>query len=256
MRISCVLRIVDNPSDLPVEALPGSNIVFTERSGSMPHIELFRTLMDKFNLEGDALLSGIFKELLSDEDIVIPVIATWGIPDPYDAWCATFNNEKSFFFNLSRWDDADLKRAGLAVILHETTHVLVDKIHRNSPDRNRPLEVLDYIVFNEGIAHFIGFPGNRSKICELHRDKWRNAEKTLTAVRDKLSDPNVSQEEINRCLYEANTGSFWKKYGSIAGLCRVSWLYEKHGLEAIVECIRSGSIPEIPEVRLLNEEKL
>jgi len=59
--------------------------------------------------------------------------------------------------------------------------------------------------------------------------EWQQSERKLAIARETLSKRETSQEDNTACLREANTGKFWDKFGSIAGMCRASWIYETRG---------------------------
>ncbi|MBF0301045.1 MAG: hypothetical protein HQK51_20220, partial [Oligoflexia bacterium] len=124
MKIHCKLISVKNPYDLPEDALPTKKLQMINNDQEIKNLSLFENLIETFNENGDDLISEIFFQSLIKQDIHIQVIATHGIPEPFDAWSSVYYNNTAFFFNLDLWPENDLKRSGLAVIKHEATHVL------------------------------------------------------------------------------------------------------------------------------------
>ena len=70
------------------ESLPAEGLVLTTTRGQIPHLDLFRELIIDLNENGEALLDEIFVPLVGDRRIAVPIVATCGLPVPYDAWTA------------------------------------------------------------------------------------------------------------------------------------------------------------------------
>ena len=139
MRIVCRLIPVSNPSELPYSALPTHDLeISAYMPHDIPHLLFFQELLDDFNKNGDTLISELFDKELSGRYFEIVVIATHGIPDPYDAWCTEYLGMKSVFFNLSLWTKDDLKSDGLPVLKHEVAHVLLNEL-LPKPDTSNPI---------------------------------------------------------------------------------------------------------------------
>ncbi len=247
MNIQCRLIVIDNPAALPSDVLPSPDIKFGNCAGEIPNLDIFKALIDDFNKKGASLLTGIFSPFLRGRTLEIPVIATQGIREPYDAWCADHSGRRTVFFNLSLWTADDLKKSGLAVVIHEISHVLLAEAASKTPDTQNPLKILERLVFDEGIAHFIGFPGDREKLLTDYKGKWPRAEAGLKEAIAKLSDPQISTKEKEDILTAANTGSFWDKYASIAGLFRAANIYRTKGAPGLIECIKGGQLPDLDE---------
>lgn len=247
MNIQCRLIIIGNPADLPSDVLPSPDIKFGNCAGEIPNLDILKALIDGFNKNGDRLLDGIFSPFLRERALKIPVVVTRGICEPYDAWCTNYSGQRTVFFNLSLWTADDLKKSGLAVIIHEISHVLLAEAALKMPDTQNPLEILERLVFDEGIAHFIGFPGDREKLLTDYKEKWPRAEAGLKEAIAKLSNLQISKKEKEEILTCANTGSFWDKYASIAGLFRAANIYRTKGAPGLVDCIKGGQLPDLDE---------
>ncbi|MBF0301044.1 MAG: hypothetical protein HQK51_20215, partial [Oligoflexia bacterium] len=113
------------------------------------------------------------------------------------------------------------------------------------PDITNPIEVLKYLVINEGIAHFIGYTLDRTVMFTDHGDKWPTSEQNLKEVISKLSNPNIEMKEIEELLFKANTGKYWDKYASIAGMFRATKIYSQSGANGIINCIKNNELPYI-----------
>ena len=243
MRITCRVIEITDPTLLSKESLPNKNLELEAPRGGIPHSLLFTDLIDDFNHHGDPLIDTVFYPLLGDKRFDIAVVITHGIPEPYDAWSADYLGEKSFFFNLGLWSAEDLKHSGMAVIKHEIAHILLSEL-LHEPDRSKPIDIIDEIVIDEGLAHFIGYPGDRSTLVSEKGDKWKAAEERLKEAKVRLADRTTNEAEIEELLYQANTGRYWDKYASIAGMFRAASIYESRGAQGLIESIQAGALAE------------
>lgn len=244
MNIKCNLITVENPSTLDKESLPNTNLNIKPIIGKpIPNLNFFSNLISEFNKNGDCLINEIFYPLLNEKKFKIQVIATHGIEEPYDAWSTKYKGKVSFFFNLSLWPINDLKRAGMPVIKHEITHVLLSDLLKR-PDKKNSLETIEHILINEGIAHYIGYTRDRSRMLIDYADKWETAESKLSDALKKLSDKNLSDKEKEKLIYQSNTGSYWDKYAAIAGMFRAAKIHETQGAKGLIDCIRKGNLPQ------------
>ena len=241
MEIICIPTSIPDPVNIPEASLPVKRLELSSPSEEIPNYPLFCKLLNDFNTYGDDLISEVFDSLVDNRTYNIPVVTTQGVPDPYDAWTTDYKGETAFFFNLSLWDAESLLNAGLRVIKHEITHVLLaDLLHE--PDPSKPVAVLEHMVIDEGIAHFIGFPGNRDTLLSVHHDKLIIAEKELETAIKKLSNSNLSDQEKEQLLEKAVSGNYWEKYGAICGMFRTAKVYEAQGAEGLTSCIRQGKL--------------
>jgi len=232
-----------DPNKLPKDALPGKNLFFKDTKDQIENIDIFKSLIDKFNIEGDCVLNEIFTPLLSDKSIKVTVIVTQGIPEPYDAWSAVYKGEKSFFFNLSLWSKDDLNKSGLAVIKHEITHVLLHDLIKE-PDKSSHVDVLEYITIHEGLAHYIGFFEDRSRLLTDFFQYWEPSEKKYTESTKQLKLKTTPSKIVDKLIYESNTGSYWDKYAAISGMFRIATIHKQQGIKGIIECINNEKIPK------------
>ena len=141
------------------------------------------------------------------------------------------------------WTAKDLKTSGLTVIKHEISHVLLNKLLPEISVSN-PLKLLAHIVIDEGIAHFIGFPKDPKALFAKYADKWIAAEKNLEISQTKLLNRELPLAEKELIIKTADTGAYWNKYASIAGMFRAAKIFELSGAPALRKCIRAGVLPK------------
>ena len=94
----------------------------------------------------------------------------------------------------------------MGVIKHEVTHILLEPLLER-PEAEDYVGRLNWIVMNEGIAHFIGYPGDRREIHEKH------------------------------------AGPIWEKYGAMSGMLRAAAVYRQQGSRRLIHAIRAQSLP-------------
>jgi hypothetical protein len=97
------------------------------------------------------------------------------------------------------------------------------------------------IILDKGLAHFIGFPRDRSTLPNL-REKWESAEKTLAESLVKLDSDDISDNEKENIILKSNTGPFWNKYGAISGMFRIARIYSLQGSEGLTLIIENGQL--------------
>lgn len=207
----------------------------------LPKLEALKKVVSEFNNMGDALLTDVFSEFYKDQKFKFDIVATSGVPAPYDAWMVPVNGLPVIFFNLSEWTVDELHSSGLAVVIHEVTHALLHPLLKKHPIRNFLLD-LEKIVIDEGLAHFIGFPGNRDTLLEKWNEKWIAAEKQLEHAFIKLDSDQISLEEKEEIILNSNTGKFWEKYGSVSGMFRAAKIYSKKGSEGLIQAIKTNEL--------------
>lgn len=206
-------------------------------------LEALRNIITQFNTTGDTLLTEIFSTVHPSQSFEFEVVATAGIPAPYDAWTATHGEKPVMLFNLSEWTKEEISRYGLPILLHEVSHGLLAGPLKTHEELESYLEALEKIVIDEGIAHFIGFPGVRADILEKHLYKWAASEALLKKAEQKLAASYVDEDEKDELLFKANTGAYWEKFGAISGMFRAAKIYQSQGPSGIVEAIKNLRLP-------------
>ena len=242
MNIQCQIVEVSDPHKLPKESLPEEGLLLENPGRVICHRDVFVAIIETFNATGDTLIDDVFFPLLGNRLFLIPVVITHGVPAPYDAWCTVYHGKKAFFFNLSDWSGDDLKHSGIAVVKHEITHVLLAELLKK-PDDNNPIDVLNEMIINEGIAHFVGYPRDRSTLLSDKTPAFERAEEQLRIALLKLSDPNTDKAESQEILKQGCTGKYWEKYAAIAGMYRTALLFAQHGAKGIIDAIHAGHLP-------------
>jgi hypothetical protein len=239
-----------NLSSKPASALdPGLFPEGEETFANVPldpgTLEALRYVIAQFNTNGDALLTEIFSALHPTQSFEFDVVATSGIPAPYDAWTVSHDGKPVMLFNLSEWSKEEISRYGLPILLHEVTHALLAEPLKTHEEMEAYSEALEKIVIDEGIAHFIGFPGDRADILEKHSDKWPASEALLKKAEQRLAASYVDEDEKEDLLFKSNTGTYWEKFGAISGMFRAAQVYKSSGAAGIVEAIRNLSLPRL-----------
>lgn len=246
MSFQVALNLTATPaSELDSSLFPEGESAFTSVPVDQGTLEALRNLITQFNTQGDALLTEIFSAVHGARTFEFDVIATSGIPAPYDAWTVTQGEKPVMLFNLSEWSKEEISRYGLPILLHEVSHALLAEPLKAHEELESYSEALEKIVIDEGIAHFIGFPGDRADILEKHSDKWPTSEALLKKAEQKLAASYVDEDEKEDLLFKSNTGTYWEKFGAISGLFRAAQIYKSKGPVAIVEAIRNMSLPRL-----------
>lgn len=203
------------------------NIEYGKNVFEEPDISKIDKIADLFNLISQELKDfhpynfKIFCDLFPDwkeiiKDVNIKLIV--GCKDPYDAFVIKPERKLFVYFDLLRInkyveDGSNALAIVRQLITHELTHVCVSKGHI-CKDENNYVELLKYIVFNEGFAHVLAFNDNIeefdfSEINEKHYNS--SVQKLKEALNEK--DTEMQKEY----LFNSNSGQYWNKFGAIAG---------------------------------------
>jgi hypothetical protein len=226
-------------------SLPAPGLKLKPANGAIPHAAAFKAQIEQFNRSGDPLLDAIFWPMLVDRRYDIEAVLTQGVPAPYDAWTAEHGGREAFFFNMDQWTGESLQRAGLSVIKHEVTHVLLADLLA-TPHVDNHVASLNHIMLNEGIAHYVGYARDRGTMLKDKTAERAAAERALADAIKRLQDPRTTLDQRDALIKAANTGNYWDKYAAIAGMFRVAALYEKSGAEGVRQAILSGVLPAQP----------
>lgn len=229
-------------SDIPADHLPIGAIGNSCVELDPIKIEALNKVVENFNSSGDELLINVFSNLYEEQEFSFNLIYTSGIAAPYDAWTVSIDNQPILFFNLSEWTVEELFSQGQAVIIHEVTHALLAPFLKNFEIKNH-LDQLDRTIFDEGLAHFLGFPGDRFSLLERYQEKWTHSEIALQNAIESLRSIDVSKDEKDELLKKSNTGPYWDKYGAICGMFRFAKVYSTLGANGLTKAIKSLNIP-------------
>lgn len=197
------------------------------------------------------------KELdaLAEEKILSQVLIyiTHGVESLYDAWTVSDNDQAKIFLNADGFEYR-FETQDAFIVTHELVHLLIeDRLPQIA--ENDFLGQYHRIMIDEGLAHFLSFPF-RDKIQnyrEHYEDKKKWAEERFYEnLRLLISD--ISESEKKRILHDGNTGSYWHKHASIYGLFLFADLFQKRGLSACLE--RLKSFCKSPNLRSLFSDDL
>lgn len=151
-----------------------------------------------------------------------------GCPDPYDAMV----RKSEVFIDLFRIstysDDMNvLENIILNFLTHELAHIIINEYYPR-PESNESLqECLEYIAFDEGIAHFLAFKENILSVdwySEEMNTRRTNAYKTFSYYFN-----DGIKENHKEILIKSNSGAYWDKFASIAGLFALLDYYKLNG---------------------------
>ncbi|WIV11069.1 hypothetical protein [Proteiniborus sp. MB09-C3] len=154
------------------------------------------------------------------EDVTVYIIV--GSPEPYDAM-VRYDKEgnKCIIFDLERMrsyseNDDKILEIIIQLITHEIAHIYVNKVYQSPNVKDSTNMNLRYIVFNEGIAHFLSFSKDVLSVDWETREMLERKEKAYSTLLYEMK--NDFQDKKNEILSRANSGRFWDKFGAIAGL--------------------------------------
>lgn len=175
-----------------------------------------------------------------------------GSPKPYDTMVRDDKDGNSCIIidlvRISSYSDDISKISDIVsnFVTHEISHLLINNVY--------PYEdSLEYIVFDEGIAHLLSFKKDVLSI-DWYSDEMnvrrKSAYKNLINALDKISDDNK-----DKILEDSNSGLYWNKFGAISGLFALIDYYNyngknirafeyifKEGPDALIKFIKSLSV--------------
>ena len=240
--IQIKLKLIEiKGAQLARESLPDEKLKIVDRDLNRKQLDVFRLIVQNFNTTHDTIIDEIFQPLHLKKKFDVQVVATSGVPSPYDAWTASHNGIHTIFFNLDEWPEGQLQKSGSAVLNHEVTHILLKPLLRR-PKASNFIEQLDYIVINEGVAHFVGYPKDRNSLLSNRKSECEKAELELKSAKQKLEDSRIDRSVKAELLKRSNTGPFWEKYGAMSGMCRAAKIYSTQGVAALTNSIKSGRL--------------
>jgi hypothetical protein len=208
-----------------------------------PRIEyqLFENLISEFNAVGDLIMSEVFMPLLGESKVEACVVLAKQAER--DAWAGSHDGKPAMFFNLEKWPEERVKSKFVAVMKHEMTHLLLGMVLKN-PERADYAGRLEHIVLNEGLAHFMGRYTSVENLTTRRSEKYEMARKQLSHAFDRLTDPLITIEEAEEILRKSAAGSYWDKFGAIAGMFRAAYTYQSCGARGLIDSILSNKLPD------------
>lgn len=160
------------------------------------------------------LVKKLFPEFIETMDNYTIMLVV-GFPDPYDAMMLEHDGKSYMIFDLIQFGKEALAEEYSChkVLTHELLHMC---IHNKYPKPNNLSynDELNYITFDEGIAHAISYPSNIEKIVfdSFLDEKFQQSIEILNKA--VLA---TEKEKQNEYLNIADTGEYWNKFASISG---------------------------------------
>lgn len=149
------------------------------------------------------------------------------------------------------------------ILSHEIFHFVFANYKRKSPLYNlhRDTSVLGRlldVIQNEGIAHYVD--KKALLIKDYGKDpKYAQAEiQNMNTLNDsfvQLMSNDLGESQKRELLRKANTGKYWTKYGSIAGMFMAYHIEKEKGESALRECIQQGPSYLIEQYANLSQVK-
>lgn len=167
------------------------------------------------------------------EGMVIPKLTTIylivGAPKPYDAMVREHEDERVIILDLVRIADYtdDFEKLMFIVndfLTHEIAHILIGQKYPYLDSMSIKQKFIQ-MIFDEGIAHFISYTDDVLTYNWESDEMRQRCQASYEQTNNYLKNPHhISQQT----LIEANSGTFWGKFGSIAGMFAVKDYYNKH----------------------------
>lgn len=180
------------------------------------NLDIWEAFFGKFDLND---------EILKDLNIYLIV----GSPSPYDAMVREDpKGNKSIIYDLERissysMDNEKIVEIIKGLITHELAHIFIEKDYKYPDNADSLYESLSYIVFDEGIAHFLSYKDDILSVdfySEDMKQKRKSANEELMAELRKDTPKNPLQ--FNEIIIRSNSGKFWRKFAAISGFFAVA----------------------------------
>lgn len=184
----------------------------------------------KFKPDNIDLWKEFFGSIHIPDDIKVYIIV--GSPEPYDAMCLK-DDEGNYCVVL------DLVRIGSysnntdkilnvisSLITHEAAHFVLLKTYKEPSSKASLYDKLAFLVFNEGIAHILGYCEGVLEVDWYSKEMKERREKAYSTLLSKLNNPD--NEDEAQILEKADSGRYFDKFGSIAGLFAIVDYYNSH----------------------------
>lgn len=150
-----------------------------------------------------------------------------GAPEPYDAMVRQSpTGEFCIFFDLNRIseyndeDDDALLFTFKNLITHEVAHLENRKRFKAPLPSDHWQKHLAFLALDEGIAHFLSV---RENVTDIDWNSEKLLQHKANAYKAFRKEAQLQSDlSLNERLEKANSGSFWDKYGAIAGMFAIS----------------------------------
>lgn len=204
--------------------------------------QVFKKEIDDFIPLNQNVLTLLFPNY---NQIDVPIDLIVGFPDPYDAVTITGPDQKTHvIMDIHLFSNYNLPKDRYRSIIknfitHELTHVLIQDYYQNIIKETDYIAQLNAIVFDEGFAHLLSFNGlelnDQAWVIDNQEDFYSNSIKKLNNA--KLASDVNEQKEY---LLEANAGSYYDKFGAIAGMLYLRNVYIEKGTAGLKEEFQLG----------------
>ncbi|MCQ2009815.1 MULTISPECIES: hypothetical protein [Sporolactobacillus] len=159
-----------------------------------------------------------------------------GCPSPYEAMVReNTQHEEVIIFDLIRFTRYGMRRAQeiiRSMMTHECAHFL---LHQDYPSTNAKtyLEKLGYMLFDEGLAHFLAQNKQLNNPELLKRKK-----DALQSYQQALSEQDFKQQQA--LLIRACSVPYWNKFACIAGMFLWADIYSNSGINGVIAAYKEG----------------
>ncbi|WP_234122683.1 DUF5700 domain-containing putative Zn-dependent protease [Clostridium hydrogenum] len=205
--------------------------------------EIYKMLVKNLN-SFEPMNKDIWKQFFCDMPIPAStkIYLIVGSPAPYDAMVRQdLEGNNCIILDLIRIssysdDLTKLYKIVRTLITHEISHIL---IHNTYPCPNSDASLyynLKYIVFDEGIAHFLSFKDDVLSVDWYSSEMNKRRKTSYNALLNALNNPDSLHN--NKILEKSNSGTYWDKFGAISGLFAIVDYYNANGKNSdIFKCI-------------------
>lgn len=128
------------------------------------------------------------------------------------------------------------------VLKHELFHaVLADyRTLKQIPEPETTEEQADYLLYNEGIAHYLANPEIFRQQSDELKEKEQAAFRRYSEQRRVIFDATRPEEVRMAAIQQGVQGPYWDKYIAVTGLFMAARIEQLGGRELLRECIARG----------------
>lgn len=195
--------------------------------------DIYRILVKKLqNFEplNKYLWQQFFGNMMVSDIMLIYLVV--GSPKPYDAMVRrdAEGNECIIIdlIRISSYSDDIGKLSGIVsnFVTHEMAHIYIHKAYPYPTIEDTIFDNLKYIVFDEGIAHFLAFKEDVLSIDWYSDEMRKRRKKSYETLASIIKKDSIEDKE--QILEKANSGLFWEKFGAISGLFAIVDYYNSN----------------------------
>lgn len=196
--------------------------------------KLYKILIEHLNnfvpMNKDIWQQFFYKMQISDK---IKIYLIVGSPKPYDAMVRQdLKGSNCIIIDLIRIssyseDINKLYEIIQNIITHEISHILIHNVYSYPNISVSLYDSLKYIVFDEGIAHFLSFKNDVLSVDWYNNEMNEKRKISYNALLNALR--NTDSFDKNKILEKSNTGPYWDKFAAISGLFAIIDYYNSNG---------------------------